>query len=233
MGMTVVASVKGAPGVTTTALALAASWPVEHKVMLVEADPFGGDLAARYEVNPPTSLTRLLVAARRGVSAVEIGEHVQRLQGELPVVYGLNGSQIAFEPSAWANLADALSRLDVSIVVDAGRLMPDLGPAKPLIAHAENTIVIIEPLLEQISHLFQAMESLKKCTSGRRMLVCPTFGDGGYDPQEIAKVLKATVTQPIPYDPDGAAALAGRSDMRGIEKKPIMRWAAKFAGELV
>jgi hypothetical protein len=39
------ASIKGSPGVTTAATALAASWPEGRQVLLVEADPFGGDLA--------------------------------------------------------------------------------------------------------------------------------------------------------------------------------------------
>ena len=33
-------------GVTTLALALAATWPKERRVLLVEADPAGGTLAA-------------------------------------------------------------------------------------------------------------------------------------------------------------------------------------------
>ena len=41
------ASIKGSPGVTTAAIALAASLAESHKVLLVEADPFGGDLAPR------------------------------------------------------------------------------------------------------------------------------------------------------------------------------------------
>src|SRR3954466_96920 len=39
------ASVKGSPGVTSTALAIAAVWP--RPVVLLEADPTGGDLGYR------------------------------------------------------------------------------------------------------------------------------------------------------------------------------------------
>ena len=46
----VVASIKGAPGVTTTATALAESWPSGRRILLVEVDPFGGDLAAWFGV---------------------------------------------------------------------------------------------------------------------------------------------------------------------------------------
>ena len=44
------ASVKGSPGVTSAALALAAVWP--NPVVLVEADPSGGDLTYRCRLSP-------------------------------------------------------------------------------------------------------------------------------------------------------------------------------------
>ncbi len=61
--MTVVAlaSVKGSPGVTTAALAMAARWPAGRKVLLVEADPFGGDLAPRYGATVTGGLASLFV----------------------------------------------------------------------------------------------------------------------------------------------------------------------------
>jgi hypothetical protein len=49
--MTVIAvcSAKGAPGATTTALALALAWPLNAgSVLLVDADPAGADLASGY-----------------------------------------------------------------------------------------------------------------------------------------------------------------------------------------
>ena len=45
MALIAVAADKGAPGVTTTALALAAVWP--RPVLLAECDPAGGDLVYR------------------------------------------------------------------------------------------------------------------------------------------------------------------------------------------
>ena len=46
MALIAIASDKGAPGVTTSALALAAVWP--RPVLLAECDPSGGDLAYRF-----------------------------------------------------------------------------------------------------------------------------------------------------------------------------------------
>ena len=48
MNLITLVSAHGSPGVTTTALVLAASWPDPHRCLLVEADTFGGVIAARY-----------------------------------------------------------------------------------------------------------------------------------------------------------------------------------------
>src|SRR5262249_61331290 len=82
-----VASVKGAPGVTTLALGLAALWP-ELGAVLVECDPDGGDLAARFGHHPDPGLASLAAAARTGSRAVPLAGHVQRLAGRAPGALG-------------------------------------------------------------------------------------------------------------------------------------------------
>src|SRR5689334_8533762 len=63
-----VASVSGAPGVTTTALALTAAWPPEAdggvRPVMVEADGSGGDLMMRFGL--PSAPSLLDVAAAVG-----------------------------------------------------------------------------------------------------------------------------------------------------------------------
>ena len=65
-----VASVKGSPGVTSAALALAAVWP--RPVVLLEADSCGGDLAYRCSaagggaVASSPGLLQLAAAVRTG-----------------------------------------------------------------------------------------------------------------------------------------------------------------------
>jgi cellulose biosynthesis protein BcsQ len=41
-------SIKGAPGVTTLTCLVGATWPSHRQVAVIESDPFGGDLAARF-----------------------------------------------------------------------------------------------------------------------------------------------------------------------------------------
>jgi hypothetical protein len=69
----VMASAKGSPGVTTTALALATVWP--RQVLLAECDPVGGDIVAgflRAAVPPSGGLLDVALAARRGLTPEDV-----------------------------------------------------------------------------------------------------------------------------------------------------------------
>jgi hypothetical protein len=80
--MTVVAvgSVRSC-GVTTLALGLAATWPTGRQVVLVEADPAGGTLAAASGWPPEPGLVSLAAAARRGGDPGLLWEHCHQLEG--------------------------------------------------------------------------------------------------------------------------------------------------------
>ena len=83
MALIAIASDKGAPGVTTAALALAAVWP--RPVLLAECDPAGGDLVYRFpavgggHLDPRRGVLSLAVVARRGMQPQQVWEHVQKL----------------------------------------------------------------------------------------------------------------------------------------------------------
>src|SRR4029077_2102430 len=87
MALIAVASDKGAPGVTTASVVLAAVWP--RPVLLAECDPAGGDLLYRFpgadrgRLCPGRGLLSLAVAARRGLRPEQIWEHTQALRGGL------------------------------------------------------------------------------------------------------------------------------------------------------
>src|SRR5258708_38668095 len=92
MALIAVAADKGSPGVTTSAVALAAVWP--RPVLLAECDPAGGDIVYRLpgadgtRLDPRRGLLSLAVAARRGLQPSQVGGHAQKLHGGL---YGVAG----------------------------------------------------------------------------------------------------------------------------------------------
>ncbi len=158
----VVASIKGAPGVTTTATAIASAWPQDRRVLLVEADPFGGDLAAWFGVAPTTGLWSLLAAGRRGIESDAVWEHATTLPAGLPVLYGLaSADQAVANEAAWPAVAEALAGLEADVIIDAGRLLPHFaGGIRPLLSLAQVLVVLCPPTLAGIVHLKTALPSL-------------------------------------------------------------------------
>ena len=156
------ASIKGSPGVTTAATALAASWPPGRRVLLVEADPFGGDLAPRYGSTITNGLASLFAAARRSLTPDAIWDHVDHLPGGLPVLFGHSNVQGAVaNEKAWPVIAEALGALDADVVVDAGRLLPHFsGGIGDVLAHSDALVVLCDPTLEGIVHLRAALPGL-------------------------------------------------------------------------
>jgi len=90
MALIAVAADKGAPGVTTASVALAAVWP--RPVLLAECDPAGGDIVYRLpgaggtRLDPRRGLLSLAVAARHGLQPDQVWEHTQKLHGGLDVL---------------------------------------------------------------------------------------------------------------------------------------------------
>lgn len=85
--LVVLVSVKGAPGVTTSALALAGTWPTDRPPLVLEVDPSGGDLTAGFALASEPGLVSLAATARREAHRAEVAwEHTQVLPGGLPVV---------------------------------------------------------------------------------------------------------------------------------------------------
>lgn len=233
--MTVVtlASLKGSPGVTTAATALGASWPRGRRVLLVEADPFGGDLAPRYGSTNAGGLASLFAAARRSLGPDAVWDHTERLPGGLPVLFGLSGvvGAVANE-KAWPAVAAALGALDADVVVDAGRFLPRFaGGIGDVLAHTDVLVVLCDPTLEGIVHLRAALPGLVSELAGRRLVVVPA-GSGGYSGAEIAKTLGCDVGPPMPDDRKAADALANKCALKRPERSALLKWAAALIGAL-
>jgi MinD-like ATPase involved in chromosome partitioning or flagellar assembly len=233
MTLIALASIKGSPGVTTAATALAASWPDDRQVLLVEADPFGGDLAPRYCMAPNGGLSSLFAAARRTLVPEDVWAHVDHLPGGLPVLFGLAGMhQATANERAWPVVADALGALDADVVVDVGRLLPNLGGGvREVLARADVLAILCQSTLEAIVHLREALLGLTAELRGRRLAIIPT-GTTQFSAADIARTLQVEVIQPLPDDPAAAAALANRRATKRLERTRLLRWAAETIGAL-
>ena len=196
-----VASVKGAPGVTRLAMALAALWPHSGSATLVEADAVGGTIAGRFGLAASPSLTTLAAAMFPSVQDARISEHTQLLSGQLPVVVA--PTDPAGVRAAVADLAAAGGLLEyvadepeAVVVLDCGRL--DLGHLSPALTVAGEVLLVVHPVPEELGLLDVAVRSLR-AEGGRVRLI---LRGAGYDASEMSRTFGVEVAGRLPEAPE-------------------------------
>lgn len=222
--MTVVAlgSARGAPGVTATALSLAAALPG----VLVEADLSGGVLATRYSLGREPGITTLVASARAGVD-VDWRDHAQSAGG-VPVLVGPDSAGIAraLWERAGDRVANLLGRLDATVVADLGRMVPPI----PLAGSIDVGLLVVAPRAE---HLLSASQRMSELGQAARAVGVIVAGDGPYRPEEIAASLGADLFGVVPHDPRGADALEGRGgSARILARSRLARAGVELAASV-
>jgi hypothetical protein len=209
-----VCSVKGSPGVTTLSVALAARWPALGSPIVVECDPSGGSIAARFGLTAAPGLVSLTAAARRDRDLLSLWQHTQSLPGELPVVVAPPGADYA--RTALAALLDArrssvsmlhsavTQRSDSVVIADCGRL-DALSPAMSIAREADRVVLLTRARADELSHLAAGL-SMVDLWAMRPALV---LVGPGYSANEVSRELGIPVLAHIPHDVPGARALCG------------------------
>jgi MinD-like ATPase involved in chromosome partitioning or flagellar assembly len=234
-------SVKGAPGVTTAACALGAVWPERRPTpIVVECDPAGGDLAARFGLDVTPGVVSLTVALERehDVAAAAdrnpLLDHAQQLRGGLQVVVApTSPEEMRLPLERLAEDLSILAHAGWDVIADCGRLegwgARERTPIARLIQRAGLVVVVARPNLEEIQHLHAWLPSLNALRVQVLVLISQR---GPYPPEEIAAALDIPVIGTLPFDPAGAAVLSGGG--RGISGRslPVLRAARGVADAL-
>jgi len=234
-------SVKGAPGVTTAACALGAVWPQGRPApIVVECDPAGGDLAARFGLEVTRGVVSLTVALERGHDVAVAAdrnpllEHAQQLRGGLHVVVApTSPEEMRLPLDRLAEDLSILAHAGCDVIADCGRLESwgarERTPIARLIQRAGLVVVVARPNLEEIQHLHAWLPSLNAL---RVQVLVLLSQRGPYPSEEIAAALDIPVIGSLPFDPAGAAVLSGGG--RGIPGRslPLLRAARGVADAL-
>ena len=229
MGVVALGSVRSC-AVTTLALALAATWPADRRILLVELDPAGGTLAAASGWPPEPSLVSLAAAARRSFDPDLVWEHCQELAGGAAVLAGpASGDQARSALGMLAGLAGHLGTLDADVLVDCGRLDP--GPSGAgVLEGADRVVLAARPRLADL-HALATWREANPFDSGRVGLVL--VGDGPYPDAEIAEALGVEVLARLPWDPEAAEALVSvPASAREVRLSPLVRTTRSLADRL-
>jgi hypothetical protein len=247
MALIAVAADKGAPGVTTTAVALAAVWP--RPVLLAECDPAGGDLVYRLpaadgtRLDPRRGLLSLAVAARRGLEPGQVWEHAQKLRGGLDVLVGVtNAEQGAGLDPLWGQVGTALAGLpDADVIADCGRVSSE-NRCYDLLARAHAVVMITRASLGDMVRMRDRVSVLDSALRRRNgqgrvsVLVIANYKSFSAALGEVKQVLSggdwpAPILGGIAYEPRSAELLSGEWGGK-LDKSLLIRTAREVAGEL-
>lgn len=256
MALIAFAADKGAPGVSTTALALALAWP--RPILLAECDPAGADLPWRLQgqdgapLSQVTGITSLASSARGSAAASDVWGHAQRLDGGLPALVGPAGPEQAEAiGSAWGAVAAALAAVpDTDVLADCGRLLTAASPVVPVLQRADLVVLVTRPTLAGVAHLRHGITVTARAVnaagrgSGLDRIGVLVVDDGATGrragARQVDQVLQDTpgladvpVLGVLAYDVKAAAALAGAGWGSGLAKSALLRSAAAAAPALV
>jgi hypothetical protein len=248
MALIAIAADKGAPGVTTTALALAAVWP--RPVLLAECDPAGGDLVYRLpaagggRLDPRRGLLSLAVAARRGLQPHQAWEHTQKLNGGLDILAGVtNAEQGAGLNLLWGPVGRVLAaNSQADVIADCGRVGAD-GPPYDLLAEAAMIVLVTRASLGEVIRLRDraasvtaAIQKRGRPGAGTDVVVIADYKQVRTSAGEVGHALKqagipARVVGGLADDPRGAELLRGEWGGK-LDKSLLIRTARDIAESL-
>lgn len=230
--LVVVGSIKGSPGVTSLALGMAARWP-DAASLLVEADSDGGDLAARFGVNPEPGLAALALAIRSsGPDTVALEGFAQRLRVDADVVLAPPSDAAAPAVEQLAASVPVLQRAAThrSVIVDVGRLARR-SPLAPVVQTADHVVVVATPALADLTQVSSRLQRLRTAARGHVWLWLN--GAGPYDDAEVGRDLSVAVLGRVGRDKVGSGMLTGRYlTAPGWWRSPMVRAAGDAAARL-
>ncbi|MEU6260442.1 hypothetical protein [Streptomyces sp. NPDC047043] len=248
MAVIALAGCSGAPGVTTSALALLLSWPLEagRRMILAECDPDGGavlhgllqgTLGDRY------GLRNLSVAARKGEFSDAFWRQLIDLSSEngkqqsprdrllLPGI--TDPGQAASLGSVWKVLAQMFRGIEAEaghdVLIDLGR-RGAYGPSGVLAERADATFVVVRNTLRCLQAAEGRVRALEERVGDVSVLL---IEEGPYPAGEVQRVLQVPVIATLPYARDDARVLSdGAEQPRRFTRSPLMK-AARTSSTLL
>ena len=223
---------------TTTSVALAASWSTDDDLVLVEADPSGGDIAAWFDMPVEPSLSSVVTRVLDGT-----WPDVERLTRLAP-----NGLRVLPAPSTSAEASQAVDEAARTVVpvLSATRTpvaVTDVGRyaqlPNPFLSAAATTVVVHRQATQSSRaaavRLQRLVEHLDRAGRAAASIVVALVGAEPFSVGEIERFVAdgvgATPVVGLPIDELATAVLAGRTGVsaKRLARLPLMRAARDLA----
>lgn len=226
---------------TTTSVALAAVWPLDDDVIVLEADPSGGSLAGWLDVTASPTLATIVATGGDGPDGVMATIRSMTRSSESSIrfiaapVRALAAHRAIDEAVRVVVPAIAADPTMVALA-DLGRPDP-AGP--PAIVRCASMVVIVHrqdprSVGAETVRLERFVELIEQLAASGASPVAAIIGNDPFDPAEIAQFLDESVPTALAQsvtladDPLAAAVLAGRTGVSAsrLRRLPLMRTAA-------
>ncbi len=169
MGLLVVASAKGSPGVTTTSLLVGGLWP--RRSVVAECDPSGGDVVWRMPsptgqpLDPQTGLLTLVAAGRRNLHPGLILQHTQQMVGGQDVLPGVTVPEQA-SGVRWEDVGELFAQAPgLDLIADLGRIGART-PQNALLSRAAAVVLVVDTVPSNVVHLRERLGRLRQELGG-------------------------------------------------------------------
>lgn len=225
---------------TTTTVALASAWPTSDDVVLVEADPSGGDLAAWFDMPVTPSLSTVVTRVTDGAWP-DIERFTRLADTGIRLIPGparAGEAGQAVGESARSLVATLASLRSPVTIADTGRLQRPPA-ANPFVGSAAVNVVVHRqsPQSSRAAavRLQRLAEQLEAFASTPSALIVAVVGAAPFDLDEIESFLADSVgvnaTIGLPVDELAAAVYAGRTGVseRRLTRLPLARAARDLA----
>jgi hypothetical protein len=227
-------SLKGAPGVTTLSRLVGATWPEGRKVMLLECDASGGDLAARFQLSARDGWVSFNAAVRRGGATAAIEPHLQELPGGLPVLVGAKGNEVAEQTESIVALLSAIAGSPGEpwdVLVDLGRLVPREPGSVAWIERSEHVVICTRGDAASALHVREKAPAIRDRCPGRVGL--ELMWKGPYSRSDLEGFTGIPVFGVCPFDEMSASMATGeRRTGRRLARSPLVAGARRLASLL-
>jgi hypothetical protein len=211
VSLVLLTSAKGAPGVTTAAVALAVNWPA--RALLVEADPSGTSSVLAGYLRGQLPHDRGILDAAVAVRAGNFDKRLPSLLVDLPpsglLLAGLTRPEQASTMSrSWDQLAvglvDYARGAGVDVIVDAGRL-GSVGYPVPLFSVADQVLLVTGSTLPALHATRAWIRAVAGELFDESRLGLLLVGEGNpYLASDISVQLRLPVAAKLAWDPAGA-----------------------------
>jgi len=232
-------SLSGAPGVTTTALALAAAWPQEAdsgvRSVVVEANVWGGDLATRCGAPHTPGLLDVAAAARQPQPGSLLGAVAELPFGVRAVVApagrGACGEAVRVLAAGSGRRVLTGEAGDLgTVLLDVGRIGEDV---EELLGAADQVMLVTRGCPEALTHVYAHLLSVEE---EFRRITLAVVGPCPFPADEITQALGVEHVVFLPWDVKTVAAMRShrRITLRtsGFRTPPLMAAVHTLARQL-